>query len=135
VTLDTRGMVREVRAWAEEVFEEAVLDLASQLDETVPVGETTRLDGPALRDTQQVEVHGLQATIRYAAEHASYTDEGTPPHPIVGNPLLAFRIDGELVIVHSVQHPGTPRTGWFSDTVTEQAFAEALDRAASQVAF
>ena len=34
---------------------------------------------------------------------------GTRPHPIVGNPLLAFFWErvGEFVIVHSVQHPGT----------------------------
>lgn len=134
--LDTRALLSDVNAWAQEVFEDAVLDMALELDGRVPVAQETRLDsGPSLRDSQQVNVAQGRATIRYPKDYASYTDEGTPPHPIVGNPLLAFHVDGDLVIVHSVNHPGTPRTGWWSDLMTDQEYRDALVRAAAGVRF
>lgn len=132
---NTASLQRDVQRWAEECFEEAVLEMAAELDRVVPVGQTTRLGRPALRDTQQVTVAGTQAKIRYTAEHASFTDEGTVAHPIRGNPLLAFDWNGERVIVHSVNHPGTQGTRWWSDTMTDLGFQEALDSAASRVRF
>ncbi len=37
-----------------------------------------------------------------------FLEDGTRPHKIQGNPLLAFTIGGRKVVVRSVNHPGTP---------------------------
>lgn len=59
-------------------------------------------------------------TIRSPADYSSFVDEGTEPHRIDGRPLLAFTArDGTRVVVRYVNHPGTPRTGWWSDTVAK----------------
>lgn len=58
---------------------------------------------------------GATATLIFTEDYASYLDEGTGPHTITGNPLLAFEWGGQTVIVHSVQHPGSTKwVGWFS---------------------
>jgi hypothetical protein len=52
-------------------------------------------------------------------EYAGWMDTGTRPHPIVGNPYLAFYWEkiGRFVVLRRVSHPGTPRTGWWTDTL------------------
>ena len=135
MTLDAAAFAAELRGWAAEVLDEAGLDLTTRRDDAVPVGEATRLEGPRLRDSREVDVRGLTATIAYTAEHASYTDEGTVPHEIRGNPLLAFEWEGQLVIVHSVQHPGTAGTHWWADVVNDASLARALEDAAARVTF
>lgn len=65
---------------------------------------------------------GATATLTFTEDYASYLDEGTGPHTITGNPLLAFQWGGQTVIVHSVQHPGsTKNVGWFTDRATDDA--------------
>lgn len=53
------------------------------------------------------------------AEYSSFVDEGTDPHEIRGNPYLAFfwPKTGKFEVFRSVEHPGTPRTGWWTDTL------------------
>src|SRR5678815_3312762 len=134
-SLDVRGFIEQVNAWASDVFDEAVHDLATELEDRVPVGDTTRLGGDRLRDTREMDVDRFTARLGYTAEHASFTDEGTPPHLIEGNPLLAFEWEGQLVIVRSVMHPGTEGTRWWSDTMEDRRYEEALRDAAERVAF
>jgi hypothetical protein len=58
----------------------------------------------------------ISRTIHSPADYSSFVDSGTEPHRIDGNPLLAFTAaDGTRVIVRYVNHPGTARTGWWSD--------------------
>ena len=130
--LDTASFAREVRRWGETVHVRAVEELAADLDRVVPE------DTGRLRFSQQVIHRGPgRSTIVYDARpedggesYASFTDEGTEPHEIRGNPLLAFVWDGQLVIVHSVQHPGTTGTQWWSDRVDDRGWDEALNSAA-----
>ena len=129
MAVDTRDMQRALRAWAAGTFVRAVEEMGAELDRFVPVATG------ALRQSQQIGIHGALGTIRYPGEYASYTDEGTPPHPIVGNPLLAFVWHGQLVIVHSVNHPGTKGTRWWSTTMTDRTFGTFLNAAGEAVAF
>lgn len=39
--------------------------------------------------------------------YAYFVHQGTQPHPIYGNPVLAFEWNGEMVFFRSVMHPGS----------------------------
>lgn len=129
---DTSGLEAGVREWAARVAEAALVDFSVVLQEAAPLGEGTlrgslELDGPHDTGGEQV------GSVAFPVDHASYTDEGTDPHEIVGNPLLAFEWNGATVIVHSVQHPGTRGTGWWTDNATDDGWAAACERAADGV--
>lgn len=123
-------MQDRLREWAGTVNELATQMLAQQLDARCPE------ESGQLKVSQIVTLNGLESAIDYPVEYASFTDEGTQPHVIEGNPLLAFETgDGELVIVRSVFHPGTERTGWYSDLMTDENYQQALDDASSRLRF
>ena len=46
------------------------------------------------------------------AKYASYLNDGTAPHDIVGNPFLTFLWHGERVSFRYVRHPGTKGDGY-----------------------
>lgn len=122
------GLLTAVRAWSEDVVELAARKMGELLDEVVPI------DTGELRDSQVIEQTGdNEWQVVYEAEHATFTDEGTAPHTIEGNPLLAFEWEGELVIVHSVEHPGTTGTFWFTDTFTDENWSRCLEEAGQEV--
>jgi hypothetical protein len=124
------GLLQAVKSWAEETTALAAQKMGELLDDQVPVATG------ALRDSQVIEETGdNEWQVVYEADYAEVSDTGSAPHEIVGNPLLAFEWEGELVIVHSVQHPGTPRTGWFTDTFTDENWTRCLEDAGSEVEF
>lgn len=133
--LDTQAFTRDVTQWSLEVFAEAVEEILDTLDDACPEGPDRARTGPRLKDTREVRIGPDRVEIAYLAEHASYTDEGTDPHRIHGNPLLAFDIGGETVIVHYVDHPGTDGTRWWTDTMTDASWQDALEGAAERVQF
>lgn len=127
---DASDLIAALEEWAAIVHEKAVEEMAADLDAKVPHGEGDGV-GPSLADSVEIlRIDTLTTEIAYTAEHATFTDEGTAPHEIHGNPLLAFEWNGQLVIVHSVQHPGTTGTRWWSDTMTDERWSEALQNAA-----
>lgn len=130
---DASDLRESIEQWAQDVHRQAVDEILAELDANVPRGPHGDTDrgGPALADSVEVlEIASMTTQVAYTAEHATFTDEGTGPHEIRGNPLLAFEWEGQLVIVHSVQHPGTEGTRWWSDTMTDERWAEALQHAA-----
>ncbi len=131
MTVSTEALTAALSDWGERVFIEAAGDLADRIRDAAPVGETGNLQDsvqPVIGSTGIVNTGAVEVT----AEHASFVDEGTQPHPIEGNPLLAFEIGGETVIVHSAQHPGTTAQPFFTDNATEQVWLEVLEEAAEQ---
>jgi len=138
VAVDASGLRDAVERWAEEVHRRAVDDLLDEVDAAVPRGSGDRAGGgQRLADTREVRDASsgsrAVASVAYTAEHASFTDEGTDPHPILGDPLLAFEWNGRLVIVRSVRHPGTEGTAWWSSRVDDQGWERALSGAAEGV--
>lgn len=111
------------------ICEEAARLRESDLAASAPI------DTGALSMSGSVTVQGTGdgavATVKFTADYASYLDEGTGPHVIEGNPLLAFDWGGTRVIVHSVNHPGSTKwKGWFTDRAgDEQLWALACQAA------
>ncbi len=102
------------------ICDEAAILMGNDIDVSAPVDEGELVGSREI--ATQPTGDGAVSTIRYTADHASYQDEGTGPHEIVGDPLLAFEWGGQTVIVHSVQHPGsTKNKGWFTDKATDDS--------------
>jgi hypothetical protein len=126
------GLADALTQWATAIKEDAAQNLYDRIE---PPADSGRL-----ADSGKVDQSGpLSATISFDAEsatgepYASFTDQGTPAHEIVGSPLLSFywpRL-GKVVVLRRVQHPGTVGTGWFSNVVTDDAWAGELEQAAA----
>lgn len=132
VSVDSSALRAELSQWFDEAFDRAGGDWLAELEGVAPyaTGELVasgRFDsfggGPA-----------YSGEMAFDAPQALWTDEGTKPHQIVGNPLLAFEWQGRTMIVHSVNHPGTPATLWWSQRVTNDGWASELDRALTETA-
>lgn len=141
-TADTSDLRASLLEWANRGAGQALVNLGQSVRDKAPygAGENARIDGaPHLVDTLETIVTSEGETwtgeIAFTAEHASYVNDGTSPHQIVGNPLLAFQWEGQTVIVHSVNHPGTTANPFFSDGVTEETWANELDQALTGEAF
>lgn len=101
-----------------------ICDDAARLRES-DIAAAAPIDTGALSQSGEVQTtptgDGAVSVIRFTEEYAGYLDEGTGPHTITGNPLLAFEWGGQTVIVHSVQHPGsTKHKGWFTDRAGDE---------------
>jgi hypothetical protein len=100
---------------------------------TAPIGQTGELhDSIAVTGTSGGG-GTASVTIACPVEYASYTDEGTEPHDIFGNPLLVFTgRDGTLVFTHHVDwvpDGGVEQNrGWWSTTM-ETDWTDALTEA------
>lgn len=137
-----------IRDWADQVHQDAGTAMFDLTQERCPVNKAEKPthEPGRLKESGTGTVAGpLIFTIIYDAEpdsggesYASYTDEGTEAHPITGNPLLAFFWEkiGADVVFRSVQwEPGpgvAANIGWFSDVMTEDQWADALNESASK---
>lgn len=131
MAVDVSELMSAIEDYAQEVGAVASDELERIVKDAAPVGETGEL-----RDEITVSSSGgggiVSILVDSPADASSYTDEGTPPHRIEGNPLLAFEMGGATVIVHSVNHPGTAAQHWFQDPMSDY-YQNALDVAAAQV--
>lgn len=135
MSVDMSDLTDAFTEWANRSAGQALESMFQLSREHAPYGASEEgHPGPHLVDTEEATI--LQegevwvGELAYRAEHASYLDEGTGPHLIAGSPLLSFMWQGHRVIVHSVQHPGsTAHVGWFSNTVTDDAWANELETA------
>lgn len=119
-------------------MEYALNQLGDELTEACPVSEGTGENSPGrLRDSLEIKMSGLTATVEYPEEYASYVAEGTEPHKIEGNPVLSFYWPaiGKQVTVRSVNHPGTTANPWWDNLVNEDHLVELLDNAAETIPF
>lgn len=130
------GLQAELRDWADRVVRQAEAALLDDLEQRVPVsdgsGDGAGAPGSTVRDQRQVDDTDLGFTVTYPGDVPNYLDEGTEPHTIPGNPLLAFDWGGQRVIVHSVNHPGSTKdVGWWSEFMVQETWTAALEGAAS----
>lgn len=139
VSVDVDALRVSLTDWANRGAGEALDDLRQQTHDRAPFGVSEGDNpGPHLIDSEEAVVLNegevWQGTLAYTVDHASYLDDGTGPHQITGNPLLAFPWHGMQVIVRSVQHPGSQiHKGWFSDVITDENWADTLTRSLDTV--
>lgn len=136
MTVDVSGLLDQIETYALEIGHVCASELEAIVKDAAPVGETGQL-----RDAITAEVTGagggsVSILVDSPAEASSWTDEGTDPHRIEGNPLLAFDWPagptGGLWIGHGVNHPGNPAQNWFGDPMPDY-FQTALNIAESSV--
>ncbi len=130
---DVSGLLVELENLATQAFVDAQQAFIELLIEAAP-----RKTG-ALAESFRASVGstGVVVTgeIWNTQQYASYVDEGTAPHEIQGNPLLAFDFGGTTVIVHSVQHPGTDPDPFWTDHVTDDQWAFLLQQSLDSLSF
>ena len=119
ITVDATGLRDAVRQRYVEVMDDAFQALLVDLEETAPRDTGAMAEAITLSASDDGDTL-LTRTIVSPAEYSSFVDEGTAPHRIEGNPLLSFvGRDGTRVTVHFVDHPGTQRTGFWTDKVND----------------
>lgn len=116
--VDVSGAQDVIRQRFAQLADDAFQALLLDLNEKAPRSDVDHdhmadlIELTASEDTDT----SVSRTIHSPADYSSFVDEGTGPHRIDGNPLLAFTAsDGTRVVVRYVNHPGTTRTGWWSD--------------------
>jgi hypothetical protein len=117
VAVDSSALREDLRRRAEDAFQAATEEMVvfARAETPVDTGDT--------REAAHIEPGAssaplLSATLVVDTPQARYTDEGTGPHVIEGNPLLVFEWGGRTVFFRSVNHPGsTKHVGWFSERV------------------
>ncbi len=121
--VDISDLLSETMDWVDAGAEAAATGWGDELDVPVKTG--------ALKASQEVETGGggwvWSGGLAFTEDYASYTDTGAGAHRIDGNPLLAFDWNGQHVVVHSVNHPGTAGTDWFTDAVTDDTWAQRVE--------
>lgn len=128
--VDVTGLVTAVIDAAPRICEDAAEAMERDVTLSAPV------DTGALSRSGQVQTTasgtGAVSTLTYTEEYASFLEDGTGPHVIEGNPLLAFQWGGQTVIVHSVNHPGSTKwKGWFSNKAEDESLWGLLVQAAA----
>jgi len=106
--------------------------IATNLDAVVPRDTGTLADSQEVR----VEMNGPKVTAKvgYSAPHALWTDEGAKRHDIIATNTdnLWFEgtnaFAGRMILVQWVDHPGQKGTKWYSNEVTDEKWAEALEQ-------
>lgn len=131
-------LARDVRYRAAEIAGNARETLERELKRAAPVGTPSPYqthEPGQLRDSVAVNVRFDQVVFTFTAqvpvEYASFTNDGTPSHFIVGvrSPKRVLRFDWPKQGLYPafirgvggfpavVNHPGTARTGWWDSTV------------------
>ena len=108
-----------IRRGSEQRIRRAAPRLEQRLKAEAPVADG---GGGAMRDATTATARGLSVEVRVAVPYASFVVEGTPPHPIQGNPILAFpwpRIGPGTFFFRNVQHPGTTANDWYHPVIDD----------------
>ncbi len=123
---DVSGLLVELENLGLDVFIDAQQILGDEAREAAPV------DTGALRDSLELAVGGggvvITGSIAFTADQAGFTNDGTQPHEITGDPLV-FEIGGQTIFVTRVDHPGTQATHWFDNAVSDETWARAVQEA------
>lgn len=134
-----------LRQRQDHLLQQIARQTRSRLSEAAPRGPGSGLHLADLFQVEPLEREGSSATIAVlntktvqskAGKVWSLLDllsGGTAPHPIVGNPILAFQSGGADVFARSVMHPGTPQNPFVRQTVEHMDVQQDLMRTARGV--
>lgn len=131
---DTSATKARLEKWAQRVFFDAAQSMADKDTRDVP------RDTGALAQTRRLQINetAYTASVEYPGDLPNWLEDGTGPHRIDGNPLLAFNWPkaGGVVFLRHVNHPGSRKqVGWFTNTWNEDTFRLFLEFAVQKVAF
>jgi hypothetical protein len=131
VSADASGLREAIGQLVEQAGDQAT----EAIFDSLPVPEVTGelKDSGSWRYIGGSESSG-QWEITFTAPQAGWTDEGTSPHVIEGNPVLVFNVGGTTVFARRVEHPGNAPSGWFTDSVTDDAWASEVQAAIDSLA-
>lgn len=118
---DTTDLVRAISDRVQTMHEQAMrLTLAETID-AAPIRTGLLRANTDVTGTAMIGDFVALGTIFSLVPYAGFTDAGTEPHPIVGNPLLYFYWEklGRSVALPYVNHPGTAGTQWFNSGVDD----------------
>lgn len=134
VSVDTSSLRAAVAELGLQAFQLAQADLFTDTEDKAAGHHVTgEMEASGHADLFTANDSEVSGAITYDAPQAAFTDEGTAPHVIEGNPLLAFNVGGLTIIVPRVDHPGYAGDQWFSDTVTDDNWQAKLSDAAASV--
>ena len=109
-----------VRERAADIRDRAAEKMVVALGDAAPDGPPRDSGGIKLKNSMRWEPFEsgdiFGATVEATADHAEFVTEGTPPHLIQGNPILAFEWRGAMRFYPYVSHPGTSPNPYFGDT-------------------
>lgn len=123
---DLSDLIAQIENVGAEAFVNGQQALGEEAQAAAPVvtGE--------LRDSLELTVGGVGSTvtgtIAFLAPQAGWTNDGTRPHEITGDPLV-FEVGGQTVFVTRVSHPGYAGSEWFDKAVTDDTWAAAVQQA------
>lgn len=99
---------------ADSITGDIVNDMVNDLQAAAPFESGETRDSIEARQLDYGPVFSYE--ILSPTPQSVWTEEGTDPHVIEGNPLLAFnwpKLGGKLMILRSVNHPGNKAMPWF----------------------
>lgn len=125
--VDVSDLVATIEEIGAEAFVEAQQSLGDEAREAAPV------DTGELRDSLELVVNGsgtvIFGSIAFTAPQAGWTNDGTQPHGIDGNPVLVFEIGGVTIFASHVDHPGNAGSHWFDQAVSDDTWAQHVQAA------
>lgn len=125
ITVDTSSLETQIVRRMRSVGDAAVRRLARETDQRAP--KVTR---ELVRSRRVRRTGSLSWRIEYTAPQGVWTDQGTQgPYVIRARNAKALRFvgrGGQVVFRRSVVHPGIVGTGWFSDYVTADRWADTV---------
>lgn len=118
VDMDDEKARRVFITFADKDAKKRALKVEKAAQDEAPKGKTGDLVR-GIKTTQSRDVGGRYSTgydVTSNAPYTLYVIKGTRPHPIPGNPLLAFFWPkvGANVVFRSVNHPGTSANNFLS---------------------
>lgn len=127
--VDVEGLKAEILQRGFDAMAVALSAIRDQKRDDAPVREgylrnSIEMEGP------YDQGNAVTGAVFTDTEYASYLDQGTDPHYIVGNPLLHFYWDkvGKNMTLPFVWHPGSQiHVGWWGDL--EPQFIDELQSA------
>jgi hypothetical protein len=128
------ALLAKLSEWGAEVLDQAVDELVHQLDQAVPHDTGELANSLTVRVQDSPPTFGVE--VSYSAPQAEWTEHGTSPHPIEGNPLLVFYWErvGRVVFLRHVDHPGSDKhKGWFSTVTSVENWQAILEQARDRV--
>lgn len=124
---DVTGTLKKLENHAANIHFAAEQAITADLDDVVNV------DTGGLKKSRRIARSQTSQTIRteitYPPKTANWTDEGTRPHTIHGQPILRFVKGGKVIYARKVNHPGNKPYRWWSKTMTRRNWQRALKTA------